>query len=753
MKILVTGAAGFLGRALIERLLAHGYMDIRCNVRRRADISKLSSLLGQRSGVSLDYCVGDLRYREDAARAVDGVQLIFHLAAGKKGTAADLFLSSVVASRNLLDAVANRKPMRIVLVSSFGVYGVAGLGRGAEVNEQTALESHPEWRDHYSCSKLHQEQLFSEYQRRNGFELVVLRPGVIYGPGGGHFSNRVGLTIGSWQLHFGGNNLLPLSYVDNCAEAVVVAGTYRAAAGQVYNVLDGDLPTCGEYLRAYRKYVLNIRFISVPYFAVKLLSSMIAKYNRYSKGQLPAILTRYKAASLWGGNRSNNSKLRSIGWKQLVPTSVGLQRSFAAFRAELEAANVKESVLPSVTTNPAVASTGELPHSSPEFVIGAVLGPDADTSFEHLLASFSNLRKTGRPSKMIIFGADNPQKIASDVPIHELPPDLQWVPDELATPESLQGCDVLVSLQDGVPVLVLRAMSSRIPIITTAVRVPEALQNQPTVKLIRRGDTKGLQDALQQLSEQSRQNPHRGSFPEQIIAKHYSDTYLWRENALPNANGHTQRGNALIKRALFGAVPNRQLLEHGSRDRPQIAITVDDGPDPVHTPRMLDIFRAHAVKATFFVVGGAAEQYPELVLRMRKEGHEVGSHSYSHPYFNRLSWTGAIREIGMTRWVLNRILGEKCKLFRPPHGKLSLRSLIPAWAAGQQVVMWNVDLKDYRAASGDVEAQLDRTSFYSGDIILYHGINEPALKALPRVIEAALGKGREAVTISELTRQ
>ena len=168
---------------------------------------------------------------------------------------------------------------------------------------------------------------------------------------------------------------------------------------------------------------------------------------------------------------------------------------------------------------------------------------------------------------------------------------------------------------------------------------------------------------------------------------------------------------------------------------------------------MLDIFREHAVKATFFVVGGAAEQYPELVLRMKKEGHDVGSHSYSHPYFDRLSWSGAIREIGMTRWVLDHILGEECRLFRPPHGKLSLRSLIPAWAAGQQVVMWNVDLKDYRASTGDVEAQLDRISLSSGDIILYHGINEAALTALPRLIKAARENGREAVTISQLNRQ
>ena len=107
----------------------------------------------------------------------------------------------------------------------------------------------------------------------------------------------------------------------------------------------------------------------------------------------------------------------------------------------------------------------------------------------------------------------------------------------------------------------------------------------------------------------------------------------------------------------------------------------------------------------------------------------------------------------MTQWVLDRILGEECKLFRPPHGKLSLRSLIPAWAASQTVVMWNVDLKDYRASTGEVEAQLDRTTFSSGDIVLYHGINEAALRALPRVIKATLDKGRKAVTISELIRQ
>jgi peptidoglycan/xylan/chitin deacetylase (PgdA/CDA1 family) len=406
-----------------------------------------------------------------------------------------------------------------------------------------------------------------------------------------------------------------------------------------------------------------------------------------------------------------------------------------------------------VPTNPAVIPTTESRGSSEDFVVGVALGAAPHGSLDHLLATCSNLRKTGRRTKLVVFGLQDGRQLANKGAIEEQRSDLQWVPHESSTRDLLQACDVLVSLQDGVPLLVLRATSSGIPVITTAVRVPEAMRNQRTVKLIGHGANNGLQEALLRLSEQPKRMPIPGLVSDGSILKYYSDTYLWSTNGSPSVNGDIAKGRALIKNVLFGILPSRRLLGHGSRDHTQIALTVDDGPDPVYTPRILDIFRDHAVKATFFVVGGAAEQYPEIVLRMKKEGHDVGSHSYSHPYFHRLSWSGAIREIGMTGGVLDRLLGEKCKLFRPPHGKLSLRSLIPAWAAGQQVVMWNVDLKDYRASPGEVEARLDRTVFDCGDIILYHGTNEPALKALPRVIEAALGKNRKCVTISELMQQ
>jgi peptidoglycan/xylan/chitin deacetylase (PgdA/CDA1 family) len=425
----------------------------------------------------------------------------------------------------------------------------------------------------------------------------------------------------------------------------------------------------------------------------------------------------------------------------------------AAFLSGLDTTKVREPILPTLTTNPGEAPSAKVRRSSEEFVVGAVLGPDSNGSFDQLLAAFSNLRRSGRRAKLAIFAAHDPQQFSRRAAIRDLNPDVLWVPDELSSRNLLQGCDVLVSLQDGVPLLVLQAISLCIPSITTAVRVPEALRNQRTVTFIRHGDKNGLQEALLRLSEQPKRTPNLGFNSQESIAKYYSDTYLWRENCFQSTNGHQPKGRALIKKVLFGLVPSRRLLEHGNQGRPEIALTVDDGPDPVYTPRILDIFRDHAVKATFFVVGGAAEQYPNLVMRMKKEGHDVGSHSYSHPYFHRLSWTGAVREIRMTRWVLDRILGEECTLFRPPHGKLSLRSLIPAWAAGQSVVMWNVDLKDYRASTGEVEAQLDRTTLSSGDIILYHGINEAALTALPRVIKAALDKGRKSVTISELIWQ
>ena len=333
----MTGAGGFLGVHVVERLLAHGYRDIRCCLRDRGKAEQLLSLSERYPGSQLELCCGNLRAKSNWARAVTDVSLVVHLVAGMKGAPAEMFTDSVVVSRNLLEALEVRDgiPMnhtRIVLVSSFGVYGVARLSRGFRIDEMTPLEEHPELRDIYSHSKLMQEQLFWEYQRKNGFELVVLRPGVIYGPGGGAFSTRVGLQIGPVFFHLGGSNLLPLSYVVNCAEAIVVAAGHPDSAGQVYNVHDDVLPTASRYLREYKRHVKRIRSIRLPYFVTRMLARFLEGYHRHSQGQLPGIITRYKAASAWGGNRFNNAKLHTLGWHQLVSTPDGMAQTFAYLR-------------------------------------------------------------------------------------------------------------------------------------------------------------------------------------------------------------------------------------------------------------------------------------------------------------------------------------------------------------------------------------------------------------------------------------
>jgi len=337
LKILVTGAGGFLGVRVVERLLAHGYTDIRCLLRDPAKADRLTKIAESYPDAQLEFCYGNLRSKADCARAMQGVTLVFHLAAGLKGSAAEMFADSAVASRNLLETLATRdqslvRATRFVLISSFGVYGVAALHRGARVDEQTPLETHPEWRDIYSHSKLRQEQLFWEYQQRDGFQLVVLRPGVIYGPGGGAFSGRVGLQVGPLFFHLGGSNLLPLSYVVNCAEAIVVAGTHPDSAGQVYNVHDNELMTASRYLREYKRRVKAIRSVRLPYFMTRMLGWSLETYHRRSQGQLPAIITRYKAASIWGGNQFDNSKLRSLGWRPLVSTPDAMTANFTHLR-------------------------------------------------------------------------------------------------------------------------------------------------------------------------------------------------------------------------------------------------------------------------------------------------------------------------------------------------------------------------------------------------------------------------------------
>jgi nucleoside-diphosphate-sugar epimerase len=263
-----------------------------------------------------------------------GVDCIVHAAAGMRGAAADMFANTVVATRNLLDAATAQNVRRIVLISSFSVYHAETLAPQALLDESTPLEAVGAERGAYGYAKTRQEHLFRDYQKRFGFESVVLRPGVIYGPGGGALSSRVGIKAMGFFFSLGGSSLLPLTYVDNCADAVAQAAL-KATPGSAFNVVDEDLPTCNAYLKAYQRGVQKMRCLPVPRWAFLWGAKLLVNYHRKSKGQLPAVFTPYVVNSMYRPLRYTNAALKAIGWKQRVSTAEGLQTTFRYLRDAL----------------------------------------------------------------------------------------------------------------------------------------------------------------------------------------------------------------------------------------------------------------------------------------------------------------------------------------------------------------------------------------------------------------------------------
>jgi len=183
-----------------------------------------------------------------------------------------------------------------------------------------------------------------------------------------------------------------------------------------------------------------------------------------------------------------------------------------------------------------------------------------------------------------------------------------------------------------------------------------------------------------------------------------------------------------------------------------IALTFDDGPDAVVTPRVLDALRAHHAHATFFVLGAQVKRYPALLRRIIAEGHAVGSHSWSHPA--HVTPAQARNEVDSTANLIRRVTGSAPVLFRPPYGIMTNGLAALARRQGCAIVLWTISSADTRPITPRQIADNIIHTPDPGDIALMHdgpGHMRTA-EAVPLVLDELGRSGWKFVTIPELLR-
>ncbi len=218
---------------------------------------------------------------------------------------------------------------------------------------------------------------------------------------------------------------------------------------------------------------------------------------------------------------------------------------------------------------------------------------------------------------------------------------------------------------------------------------------------------------------------------------------------LMSKSGHAEMGEGINLPESTRGIGCPAIMRGSSR-RKQLALTFDDGPEPILTARLLNTLKSLGIKATFFVIGEKVDKHPDLVQKMIAEGHEVENHSYYHLRMARIPKEMVTWEIQQGAKAIERAVGKRPLFMRPPGGEFTAQ--VAAACAQQQSILalWSQDPADYEQPSHEVITQRLLHTTRNGGIILLHEKVRPTMQALPAFAASARERGYEFVRLDEM---
>jgi predicted dehydrogenase/nucleoside-diphosphate-sugar epimerase len=309
MKILVTGATGFLGPHLVRRLKSEG-ADVVALIRKTSRTSHI-----QYKGLRL--IEGNLRDRESVRRAASGVDVIVHAATSKGGPWPEFYADNVQSTEWLLEEAVRNEVKRFVLLSSVSVYDHSRIKNGDILDENSPKEPHPNF---YAQSKIEAEMLVEKYHRDEDLATTIIRPACIYGSGGNWYPSRLGFSAGKNYAVLGrGGSVVPLSHTDSVTDVIWRSIVSDTAVGQAYNVVEDEPVSRIMYLQLTREHLFpDMKVVRFPYWLARFIAWGLRTGLRMV-GQVPPTRLAPQALRLFALSVFyDNQKARNdLGWQPL----------------------------------------------------------------------------------------------------------------------------------------------------------------------------------------------------------------------------------------------------------------------------------------------------------------------------------------------------------------------------------------------------------------------------------------------------